>query len=46
MRWSAFSLPMYLTPKLSTTRDKMMGLVACFHSARVLGTGANPKWAR
>ena len=30
MRRSAFSLPMYLTPKSSTTREKMISLVVCF----------------
>ena len=46
MRWLAFSSPMYLTPKLSKTREKVMGLVACFQSAEVLGIGAKPKLAR
>ena len=30
----------------STTREKTTGLVACFQSAGVLGTGAKLKWAR
>ena len=46
MRWSAFSFLMYLNPKLSTMRDKIMVLVVCFQSAGLLGTGVNPKWAR
>ena len=46
MRRSEFSLPMYLNPKLSTTREKIMGLVVCFQSAGVLGTGLNPKYAK
>ena len=40
------ALWMYLTPKSSTKREKNMGLVSCFHSAGVLGTGAKPKLAR
>ena len=40
MRCSAFSFTMYLMPKLSMTREKNIGLVLCFHSAGVLGTGA------
>ena len=35
-----------LDPKSSTTREKMMGLVACFQSAGVLGTGVKLKWSR
>ena len=46
MRWSAFSFSMYLTPKLSTMREKNMGVVLYFHSAGVLGTGAKPNLAK
>ena len=35
-----------LDPKSSMTREKTMGLVVCFQSAGVLGTGVKPKWAR
>ena len=40
------SLTIYLTPKSSTTRKKMMGLVVYFQSAGVMGTEAKPNWAR
>ena len=35
-----------LIPKSSTTREKMMGLVVCFHIAGFLGTGAKPNRVR
>ena len=35
-----------LDPQVINDEGKMMGLVVCFQSSGVLGTGANPKWAR
>ena len=35
-----------LDPKVINDEGEIMGLVVCFQSAGVLGTGVNPKWAR
>ena len=54
MRWSACSLPTYLTPKSSTTREKVTGLDSCFqrvgcgalmeHSQRWRGVLGGGRW--
>ena len=37
-KWFVSWIDSYLIPKSSTTREKMVGLVACFHSAGIRGT--------
>ena len=43
MRWSAVSLPKYLTHKLSTTREKKIYFVECFQSEGVSSNGGVDK---
>ena len=38
--------PGVLDAKVVNDEGENMGLVSCFHSAGVLGTGAKPNWVR